>query len=423
MVEVSEPEPEAEGSGWLRRPFISLSHPQFRFFWLSNFIIAVGLMVQFTARGWLIVELTDRAFLLGAVEAVFGLSFALSSIPMGVLTDRTNRRNLLLLGDTAALLSVLAIGLLVWTDMIEIWHVVVASGLGGVLFALRFPAGQAMTARLVPAKHLMNAIALNTASRSLPSVAGPAVGGVLIGLVGIAAAYFLTTGAFVVALLMLMLGVPAAFGSIERSGATSVLGDLREAFEYLMSHRELLLLTGAILIPFVLGQSYVLLLPLFVEQELGGGPATFGALSASLGAGSLLGAMAVATFGKEGAIGRLMLAGVLGAGVCAIIYGVSHWLALTAAALLLAGAAESALFSGFETLLLMRLPDEIRGRVMGLMFTLVAMYPISALAAGAIADQIGLRTVAVIEGFVILALAAVAWNVVLGHVDERTEAQ
>jgi len=377
-------------------------------------------MVQFTARGWLIVQLTDSALLLGVVEGTWGLAFGLSSIPMGLLADRINRRNLLVLGNGVALSVALVVGVLVATDLIAIWHILIAGAIGGVLFAVRFPAGQAITARLVPKEHLMNAISLNTASHSLPSVAGPAVGGVLIAVLGIAAAYFVTTGAFVIALLM-MLGVAASFGHVERTAVKGLMSDLREAWEYLLAHRDLLQLTGAMLIPFILGQSYVLLLPLFVEQELHRGPETFGALSACLGGGSLIGAMAVATFGKQRQIGLLMFAGVLAIGAAGIAYGLSQWVAVTGAVLFAAGAGESALFAAYETLLLLRLPDEIRGRVMGLMFSMVAMFPVGAIAAGAIADVIGLRAVAVIEGALIIAMASAVWRVVLRHVMTTAE--
>ena len=415
LLETREPE-----WAWIRRPIISLSYPHFRLFWLSNLIVAIGIMVQFTARGWLIVQLTDSALLLGAVEGTWGLSFALASIPMGMLADRVNRRNLLILGNGVALLVALIIGVLVVTDSIAVWHVLVAGVIGGVLFAVRFPAGQAITARLVPQEHLMNAISLNTASHSLPNVAGPAAGGVLIAVVGVAAAYFVTTGAFLLALLM-MLGVAASFGHVERKAMKGLMSDLREAYEYLLAHRDLLQLTAAMLVPFILGQSYVLLLPLFVRQELDGGPETFGALSACLGAGSLMGAMAVATFGKQRQIRLLMFAGVLGIGASGIAYGLSPWVPLTGAVLFAAGAAESALFAAYETLLLLRLPDQIRGRVMGLMFTMVAMFPIGAIAAGAIADVIGLRALAVIEGAVIIAMASAVWRVVLRHVGTTAE--
>ncbi len=403
-------------SGWVMRPIISLSYPQFRLFWASNLIVAIGVMVEFTARNWLIVQLTDSALLLGAVEGTWALAFALSSMPMGMLADRVNRRNLLAAGNGIALLAALTVGVLVATDTIAIWHILVAATLSGALFAVRFPVGQAITARLVPQAHLMNAISLNTASHSLPNVAGPAVGGVLIAIIGIAAAYFVATGALALALVMLLLGVAAVFGHIERKEGASLRNDLREAYRYLLAHRDLLQLTAAMLIPFVLGQSYVLLLPLFVEQELGRGPVTFGALSASLGAGSVLGAMAVATFGTQRQIGLLMFGGIVGTGLCGIAYGLSRWVPATGAALFVAGAGESALFAAYETLLLIRLPDEMRGRVMGLMFTLVAMFPVSAIVAGAVADVIGLRAVAIIEGAIIIAMASVAWRTVLRRV-------
>lgn len=401
---------------WIARPVISLSYPQFRLFWFSNLIVAVGMMVEFTARGWLIVQLTDSALLLGSVEATWGIALSLGSVPMGMLADRFNRRNLLVLGNAVTLSMALVIGVLVTADVVAIWHVLIVAAISGVLFAARFPAGQAVTAKLVPGEHLMNAISLNTAGHSLPSVAGPATGGVLVALIGIAAAYFLTSGAYVLALVM-MLAVAPSFGSVQRAGLKSIAEDLREAYRYVMEHKDLLQLTAAMLIPFILGQSYVLLLPLFVEKELDSGPEVFGALSACLGAGSVLGSMAVATFGKRRQIGLLMFAGVLGTGACGIAYGFSYWIPVTAAVLLVAGASESALFAAYETLLVFRLPDEIRGRVMGLMFTLVAMFPIGALVAGAIADVIGLRAVAILEGCIIISMATVAWRVVLSNVE------
>ena len=423
MTEIPEAptsgETRAKGWRWLIRPIASLSHRQFRFFWLSNLIVSIGMMVQFTARGWLIVELTDSALLLGAVEGAFGFAFAVGSLPMGLLADRTNRRNLLAYGNAIALVVALTVALLVVTDQIALWYLLVTATVGGVLMAMRFPVGQSMTARLVPAPQLMNAVSLNTAGESAPRVAGPAMGGVLIGLLGIASAYFVTSGFLALALVMVVVGVPVAAGHVDRVAAGSLRRDLREAYDYLRQHRYLLQLTAVLLIPFILGQSYVLLLALFVEQELGGGPATFGALSACLGAGSVIGAMAVATFGKQRQIGFLMFAGVLGVGLSGIVYGLSHSIVLTGAVLVVAGAAESALFAAYDTFLVVQLPDRLRGRVLGLMFTLVAVFPVSAIAAGAVADVIGLRPVAIIEGCVIVALSVLAWRTVLEHVIKR----
>jgi len=397
---------------WSQKTFASLSHRQFRFFWISNLIVSVGLMVQFVARGWMVVQITDSALVLGAVEGTWAVAFALGSIPMGLAADRFNRRNLLVLGSFLALLAAVVVAILIVTDVIAIWHLLIAGAVTGVLFAMRVPAGQAMTARLVPPKNLMNAISLNQTAHSLPNVAGPAAGGILIAVAGIAGAYFVTSGAFFLGLL-LILGVSASFGAIQRTTqAKSVKQDLGEAIDYLREHKDLLQLTAAMLIPFILGQSYVLLLPLFVEQELGLGPEAFGALSACLGAGAVVGGLSVATFGEERQIGLLMFLGVLGTGVAAVAYGLSESVYLTGAVLFVAGAGESALFASYDTLLLMRLPDEIRGRVMGLMFTLVAMFPIGAIGAGAAADIVGLRTVAIVEGTIIIAMSYLAWRTV-----------
>jgi MFS family permease len=410
--------PATKASG-LSRAFRSLAYPQFRLFWASNLIIAMGLMVQTIAQRWLVVELTDSATLLGLISALWGVSFAVSSVPMGLVADRTNRRNLLVAGGAVALLIAVVIALLVVLELITVWHLFVAGAIGGALYALRVPAGQAMTGRLVPEKDLINAISLNQFAHSLPSVAGPAAGGVLVALIGVAGAYFITSGALVASLLM-MLAVAASFGSIRRETQTSARADLKEACAYVLAHKDLLYLTLAMLTPFILGQSYVLLLPLFVEEELHLGPAAFGALSACVGAGSVLGALLVATFGRERQLGLLMFGGVLITGVAGIVYGLSGSVFLTGAMLFAAGAGESALFAAYDTVLLLRLPDAIRGRVMGLMFTLVAMFPIGAVAAGVAADIVGLRAVAVAEGIIIIPIAVVAWLTVLRRVGDRS---
>ena len=408
--------PVVARGGVVSRALLSLRFRQFRYFWASNFIVSMGLMVQFTARAWLVVQLTDSALVLGAVEASWAVTFVLGSIPMGLVADRFNRRNLLLIDNLIAVLVAVALGVLVVADLVAVWHVFVASLVSGLLGAVRFPASQAMTGRLVPQAHFMNATSLNTASHSVPSVVGPAIGGLLVGGVGVGVTYFATSGAHLAAAMMLLVGVAASFGSIERDVSRSVTADLRQAIDYLRADAHLLRLTAAVVTPFVLGESFVLLLALFVEEELGGGAAMFGFLSASLGAGGVVGAMAVAAVGRPSQIGYLMFLGIVGVGAAALVYGFSQWILLTAAALSVAGAAQSALFVAYETFLLLRVPDEMRGRVMGLTFTIFGLFPVGAIFAGALADLVGLRAVAILEGVLILVLALLAWRFALRHI-------
>ena len=408
--------PSVEQGGVLQRALRSLSFRQFRYFWASNFIVAMGLMVQFTARAWLVVQLTDSALVLGAVEAAWAVTFALGSIPMGLVADRFNRRTLLLIDNLMAVLVAVTLGVLVVTDLVAVWHVFAASLVSGLLGAVRFPASQAMTGRLVPQAHFMNATSLNTASHSVPSVVGPAVGGLLVGGVGVGVAYFATSGAHLGAAVMLLIGVAAASGSIERDDSRSMTADLRQAIDYLRADAHLLRLTLVVVTPFVLGGSYTLLLALFVEEELGGGAAMFGFLSASLGAGGVIGAMIIAAMGGSRHIGYLMLFGIAGVGVAALVYGFSHWLPLTALALAVGGGAQSALFVAYNTFLLLRVPDEMRGRIMGLTFTIFGLYPVGAIFAGALADLVGLRAVAILEGVLVLMLALLAWRFALRRI-------
>ena len=133
--------------------------------------------------------------------------------------------------------------------------------------------------------------------------------------------------------------------------------------------------------------------------------------------------MAIAAVGRPRQIGYLMFLGIVGIGAAALVYGFSHWLPLTALALMVGGAAQSAMFVAYETFLLLRVPDEMRGRIMGLTFTIFGLFPAGAIFAGALADIVGLRAVAILEGVVVLFLAAFAWRFALRHVAGASDAE
>ena len=174
-------------------------------------------------------------------------------------------------------------------------------------------------------------------------------------------------------------------------------------------------LTLTMMIPFVLGQSYVLLLPLFVEKELHSGPQVFGALSACLGAGAVVGATAVATFGKQRQIGFLMFLGILGTGIATIVY--------CPVAVARAHRRRPARRGDVPGDALRRLRDAARrppARRHARPRPRAAVHDYRRLpgqrhACRRIADVIGLRPLALIEGVIIVAMASVAWRVTLRH--------
>ncbi len=348
---------------WAARTFAALRVPTYRGFFVGQGLSMVGSWARSAAQGWLVYDLTGRELDLGITSALSFLPMALLSAAAGAVVDRVDRRVLLLRLQLVnlALSSLLAYAVV--TRVVTPGLVQLVAVAMGTAQAFEMPCRQAFVADAVPREHLRNAVALNSAMINLALVLGPSIAGLLIATIGIAACFVFDAASFlaiIVVLLRVRLPVRAA-----RPAAGPLRELLLGGVRYVRRDpvtRSLLVLLA---IAMVCGWGYTSLLPAFSRRALGADGAAYGLLHASSGVGALGAALWVA--GRdERHPGRTAFG-------CLFLF----WSALGAMALVrtllvamllraTAGFAMIAFFSTSNTTVHLRVPDDLRGRVIGL---------------------------------------------------------
>lgn len=386
--------------------FSSLRYADFRLLFFSTFLASGGNWIQQVTLGWLIYEITGSPFLVGALHGIRTLPFLFGSPLGGVLTDRFDRKKLLL--GTQLALGVLSLGFaaLVITETVEIWHFFVFTLLSGVAWAINNPVRQAMVVNVLPNRDLLNGIALTNAAFNMQRIIGPALGGLLIALFGAG------TNFFVQAALYLSVGfvlIPMRSKPTERpEGAEkeSFLGSFVQGLRYVKGEpttRALLILTTApaiLIIPFTTG-----LMPVFADDVVKVGPDGLGVLLMSFGAGSLVGPLFIAGRGDVSRRGIIILASLGLGGLCLMALSQASIMFVAMALLVPAGGAMMMYHTLANTTLQMITPDAYRGRVTSLYMMDHGLVPLGSIMAGALAQAFG-TPVALLAGGVATVLVA-----------------
>ncbi|HEY8198575.1 MAG TPA: MFS transporter [Candidatus Limnocylindrales bacterium] len=389
----------------------SLAHRNFRLFFAGQLVSLVGTWMQTVAQGWLVLTLTDDPFALGVVTACQFLPVLLFGLFGGVIADALPKRQTLIVTQIVALILALTLGVLVVTDQVQVWMIyLLAIGLGFVN-AVEMPVRQSFVVEMVGRPDVANAIALNSATFNLARVVGPAVAGLIIGLVGIAACFFLNAASFLAVLVAYLLMrdselLPSPRIAVPHS-VSAIATQLREGLGYVRHTPTVRLAIVTLGVVATAGMNFSVLVPVYAKDTLGGNATTYGFLMAATGAGSLTCALMIA--GGLRPTLRLLVAGaaVLGASLVTLALIKNELLALPV--MLLLGWSVIAIAATTNTLIQMTVPDRLRGRVMSIYTTVFAgSSPIGGLFAGAIAAAAGVAAALAIGGAVAIGAAAVA---------------
>ena len=393
-----------------RYGFGALSHRNFRLFFIGQGISLIGTWMQNVGEGWLILTLTNSPFYVGLTAALSSIGVLLFSLYAGVLADRTDKRRFIIFMQIAFMLEAFAVAVLVWTQVVAVWQVLLLATLLGIASAFDIPMRQSFVVEMVGKDDLMNAIALNSSLFNSARVVGPAIAGFLIGAVGIAWCYFLNGLSYIAVIVgLLMMRLPRTTSPPK---TTSAWMGFREVLTYLRSERRVRVLIILTAILSVFGFPYIAMMPVFARDVLNSGATGYGALTSSIGIGAVIGALAIAlSSARLRRKGRLMLLGGTAFGVLLILFSGSRVLALSMVLLALAGCAMIVNNSIMNTLLQTTVPDHLRGRIMGFYsFVFVGMAPFGAFLFGVVAEHVGVaRTIAAGGAIVVLAVMLVAW--------------
>jgi MFS family permease len=393
------------------RAFGALRHRNFRVFYVGQLLSLAGTWMQSTAQGWLVLELTNSALLLGVVTAVTSLPTLLFSLWAGDLADRHDKRRIILMAQCVALCAALALAVLTDTDRITYGALLALVFVLGTASAFEIPTRQSFFVDLVGPADLPNAIALNSAAFNATRIVGPALAGLVIGAAGVAACYYANAVSYVAVITgLLMMRLPPW---VPRPRTASTLESIREGLAYIRSDRLVRTLVWLVAGMSVTVLPYVMLLPVFARDVLKVGAPGLGSMLSATGAGALVAGMGLAAGRVRVPRGRLIIGAAVSYALLLMAFALCTWYPLSLLLLALAGFTMILNNASVNALLQSRVPDHLRGRVMSVyVFMFIGVSPLGALQAGAVARWMGAPiALAVGAGALLLIIAWIVANV------------
>jgi predicted MFS family arabinose efflux permease len=345
----------------LARSFQAFRYRDFRLYWLALTVSLVGLAFQTMAQSWLIFQITGSPRALGIAAFIPGVLAAPASIVGGLLADRVSRRSLCLVTQTLMIFPPIILALLVWGGQVQVWHIVASTSALAVITAVDLPARVAMVPQLVEVGDIQNAQAMSSVVRQLSRIIGPALAGLTLATLG-EAACFLINGlsyAAMVFALWLMKPQPAVKRERPTQGKRAALMD---GVRYILATPVLLGLFIMIAAQGLFLTPYTTFLAQYADEILKIGATGLGWLNVAVGAGALLAALAVANLDKNWR-GRVMLIGSLVTPIALGAFALSPWFWLSVPLLVVVGIGTVMITTIAATMLLLIVPDELRGRV------------------------------------------------------------
>ena len=380
----------------------ALKYPHFRRFWFGNAAAVGGQQIMWLAQGVLVFDLTGQAFAIGYVGLATAAPAILLNLVGGVVADRIDQRKIIFVTQIVTAASVGLLAFLVAADVVEVWHVVAVAFVGGCTQAFNNPARQAIFPALVERKDLMNAVALNSMVWQSMRIIAPAAGGLALATVGVAATYTLVCAGFLL-LGVAVIGLPAQ--PSQRSRRATPLADLKEGLRFISANFLFTFLIGMSFFNSFFGFSTQQLMPVFTEEVLHVSKFWLGILLSVSGIGAILGIGALGYAGDIERKGLLIIGGATAFGAFIILFALSTFYPLSLVMMFLMGAAGTVYMITVQTTLQMRVPDELRGRVMGIYGITHNVGPLGALQAGYIADTVSPPAALIVGGVAIIVFA------------------
>jgi predicted MFS family arabinose efflux permease len=386
------------------RVFKAFEYRDFRLMWIGACTSSVGTWMQKLAQSWLVLQLTDSAWLLG-VDAFLGeIPIFLFSLVGGVVADRMDRRHLLLVSQVIQLSCAFGLAALIATGLVEVWHILTLSFIVGTAQAFGGPAYQALIPMLVKSDDLPNAIALNSIQFNVARVIGPMLGGIALTQFGAAWCFGLNGLSFVAVIISLLM---LRIRFVPPRTDVSMLHSMKEGIGFIRRRSGMESLIALAFLITMLGVPLLVFLPVIARDVFHGGPAVYTWLLSVSGVGSVVGALVFAGWSQRARLGRdaLRMLMVLGATMGA--FALSKQLVLSLILLFVTGAALIAVFSAISSLVQLICNDEIRGRVMSVYnVAFRGGMPIGSLLTGRLVEAFHAPAVLAVNGVLLILLAS-----------------
>lgn len=381
----------------------ALKVDNFRYFLIGQAVSLIGTWMQRTAQQWLVYTLTDSAFLLGLLGVFqFGPQL-LFSLFAGVYVDKFPKKNILFVAQTVLLFQALILAILVWTDTVQYWHILVLATVMGFANTLDMPARQAFYIEMVGRDVLYNAVALNSTIFNLARIVGPAFSGIAITTIGISGAFFANAASFVAVLYSLsLIHIPNPV--IRKHRNANVLKEIVDGLKYIRNNNALFRSTLLLLFLSTLAMNTEVVLPVFTRNILFADASVYSSLLSALGLGSLIGALFAALGNNLPTLRKIYIYAFMIA-IILISSGFVHSYYAMLASMICLGLFNISFITSVNSTLQLNSSDEYRGRVMSV-YTLCLMgaTPIGNFITGSIIQNFGASAGFMFCGIMLVAL-------------------
>jgi len=340
-----------------------LRHRDFALYWVGQCVSQVGTFIEMTATTYLLYAITSSPVLLGIGGLVRGLPILALALFGGALADRIDRKRLLMVTQCAQIVTSLILGTLVATNTVEFWHIYVIGFVNSTLAAFDAPARNSFYPQLIPRADFQNAVTLSSVIFRLSTLLGPAIAGILIAAVGPASPFFVNAVSYFAIIFALLL-IRTPFAAV--AGArTSLRRAARGGIQYALKSPVLPLILATEAALSVFGHNSALV-TIFARDVLHVGPEGLGVLLSSVGAGAIVGTIALVISGDVRAKGALMIAAGALYAVGLLGFAVSTSFLTSMLVLFVLGVADAGWGAMRNTIAQLATADAYRGRVMSM---------------------------------------------------------
>ena len=382
------------------------AHRNFRLFWIGQTVSLIGTWMQQVGQGWLALQLSDSAFIVGLVSAAGSLPILFFSLYAGVIVDRRDKLRLVTIAQVLLSVEAAVLWWLVWSGHITIPALVILAAIQGLISSVEIPARQSMIVDLVGREDVVDAIALNSGGFNLARIIGPSIAAAVIAGAGLSWCFGINALSYVAVIgclvaIRLPKFVPAETIIAAREG-------FKEGVAYIRSRRDVTGIMGLIAIYSIFGLQYLAMMPVIAREVLHIDAGGYGLLVTLVGVGALSGALALAALSSRIRRGKLFMASAFSFAALLLVFSLVRVTAIAGVLLVFIGLTmmiNGALANG---ILQSVVPDELRGRVMAAyVFVYVGFAPIGALIAGTVAHVLNVQWA--IGGGAAIMLAYAAW--------------
>ena len=366
------------------------AHRNFRLFWIGQTVSLIGTWMQQVGQGWLALQLSNSAFVVGLVSAAGSLPILLFSLYAGVIVDRQDKLRLVKVAQVLLSIQSALLWWLVWSGRMTIPLLVGLAAMNGLISAVEIPARQSMIVDLVGRDDVVDAIALNSGGFNLARIIGPSIAAAVIGSAGLAWCFGINALSYIAVIGCLVAIRLPAFVPAEKIVAARE--GFMEGMAYIRSRRDITGIMGLIAVYSIFGLQYLTMMPVIARDVLHTGAGGYGFLVTLVGVGALSGALVLAAFSARVRRGRLFLISAISFAALLLVFSLERNIKVAGVLLVFIGLTmmiNGALANGMLQAIV---PDELRGRVMAAyVFVYVGFTPIGSLLAGALAHILNVQ--------------------------------